>query len=143
MTRRLGLHGLGRCALLTSALFAFALVSSTQAEEAKPQATRGVSVGTSSTLPLGPQIMRFDGYALRLRTIILQPGAQVGYHSHAKRPVVAYLLSGEYTEHRHGQAAMTHKPGEQWVEGADVAHWSENRGSEPAVLINVDLLPTR
>ena len=63
------------------------------------------------------------------------------HHSHAKRPMVAYLLNGEYTAHRDGLGEIVHKPGEQWVEGADVAHWSENRGAEPAVLINVDVLP--
>ena len=28
---------------------------------------------------------------------------------------------------------------DQWVEGADLAHWSENRGTETAVLINVEV----
>lgn len=123
------------------ALLTIAVASSALAQETRPQKTHGVSVGSTSMLPLAPQIPQFDGYALRLRTIVLQSGAVVGYHSHAARPVVAYLLSGEYTEHRDGREMITHKPGEQWVEGADVAHWSENRGTEPAVLINVDLPP--
>jgi len=133
----------GRGKLLAVALLVFAVASPAAAQDAKPQKTQGVSVGSSSTLLLGPQIPEFKGYALRLRTIVLQPGATVGYHGHAKRPVVAYLLSGEYTEHRDGQEMMTHKSGEQWVEGAEVAHWSENRGAEAAVLINVDLLPVK
>ena len=83
------------------------------------------------------------GHALRLRVIVLKPGASVGHHSHANHPVVAYLLSGAYTEHRDGQAKIVHKPGEQWVEGADVAHWSENRGTEPAILINVEVYRAR
>lgn len=124
-------------ALLTISLLAVAIAPSVTAQDAKPQKTKGVSVGSKSTLLLEGQIPAMKGYALRLRTIILEPGAVVGYHSHAKRPVVAYLLSGEYTEHRDGLAEVVHKPGEQWVEGVDVAHWSENRGSEPAVLINV------
>jgi quercetin dioxygenase-like cupin family protein len=82
---------------------------------------------------------QFEGYALRIRQITLAPGALVGYHSHAHGPVVAYLVSGEYTEHRDGIGEVVHQPGEQWVEGADVAHWSENRGTEPTVLINVDI----
>lgn len=136
-------HPVGRGALLAAALLAIAAAAPAAAQDAKPQKTQGVSVGSSSTLPMGPQIPEFGGYALRLRTIILQPGATVGYHSHARRPVVAYLVSGEYTEHRDGQGTITHEPGEQWVEGADVAHWSENRGAEPAVLINVDVLPVK
>ena len=80
---------------------------------------------------------------MQLRTIVLEPGAVAGYHSHARRPVVAYLVSGEYTEHRDGLPEIVHKPGEQWVEGTDVAHWSENRGAETAVLINVEVFQAR
>jgi len=36
-----------------------------------------------------------------------------------------------------------HKAGEQWVEGADLAHWSENRGAEATVLINVEVVQAR
>ncbi len=67
-------------------------------------------------MPLEAQMPALKGHAMRLRTIILQPGAMVGYHSHARRPVVAYLVSGEYTEHRDGMAEIVHKPGEQLVE---------------------------
>ncbi len=76
-------------------------------------------------------------------SIVLEPGAVAGYHGHARRPVVAYLVDGEYTEHRDGLPEIVHKPGEQWVEGADVAHWSENRGTETAVLINVEVFRAR
>lgn len=130
-------------ALVTIGLLALAIAPSVTAQDAKPQKTKGVSVGSESTLLLEAQIPALKGHALRLRTIVLEHGAVVGYHSHAKRPVVAYVLSGEYTEHRDGLPEIVHKPGEQWVEGADVAHWSENRGAEPAVLINVDVLPAK
>jgi quercetin dioxygenase-like cupin family protein len=137
MTRAVRFARLGMC------LLALALAPAASAEDQKPQATKGVSVGSSSLLPLEGQMPEFKGYALRLRTILLEPGAVVGYHGHAKRPVVAYLISGEYTEHRDGSGEIVHQPGEQWVEGAEVAQWSENRGTDTAVLINVDLLPTK
>jgi len=57
--------------------------------------------------------------------------------------VVAYLVGGEYREHRDGLPAIVHKAGEQWVEGADLAHWSENRGAEATVLINVEVVQAR
>ena len=132
-----------RRALVTIGLLALAIASSVTAQDAKPQQTKGVSVGSSSTLLLEAQIPALKGYALRLRTIVLEPGAVVGHHSHANRPVVAYVLSGEYTEHRDGLPEIVHKPGEQWVEGADVALWSENRGAVPAVLIVVDVLAAK
>jgi quercetin dioxygenase-like cupin family protein len=128
--------------LATTSFLALAIAAVAFAQDTKPQQTKGVSVGSQSALLLDAQMPALKGHAMRLRTIILQPGAVVGYHSHARRPVVAYLVSGEYTEHRDGVATIVHvhKPGEQWVEGAELAHWSENRGSEPAVLINVDIL---
>jgi quercetin dioxygenase-like cupin family protein len=129
--------------LVAISLLALAIAPPVTAQDTKPQKTKGVSVGSKSTLLLGAQIPALKGYALRLRTIVLEPGAVVGHHSHVKRPVVAYLLSGEYTEHRDGLPEIVHKPGEQWVEGADVAHWSENRGAEPTILINVDVLQVR
>lgn len=109
----------------------------------KPQETTGISLEASDTLALGDQIPALKGYALQIRTIVLKPGAVAGYHSHAKRPVVAYLVNGNYTEHRDDQGIVDHKPGEQWVEGADVAHWSENRGTETTYLINVEVFSTQ
>jgi quercetin dioxygenase-like cupin family protein len=125
--------------LLTASLLAATIAAPTMAQDAKPQKTKGISLASRSTLQLGEQIPELEGYAMQLRTIVLQPGAVAAYHSHAKRPVVAYLVNGEYVEHRDDLGEIVHKPGDQWVEGAEVAHWSENRGTEPAVLINVEV----
>jgi len=120
--------------------FAVLGAASSKAQEEKPLKTRGISLAASDKLLLGDQIPELDGYALQIRTIVLKPGAVAAYHSHAKRPVVAYLVKGDYTEHRDGQGIVVHKPGDQWVEGADVAHWSENRGNETTYLINVEIV---
>jgi quercetin dioxygenase-like cupin family protein len=135
------LRNFRRGVLITFGLLALNISPSASGQDAKPQETRGISLKMSSTLPLGAQITALKGYGLQIRTIVLQPGAMAGYHSHANRPVVAYLVSGDYTEHRDGQGVIVHKPGEQWVEGADLAHWSENRGTETTYLINVEVFP--
>jgi quercetin dioxygenase-like cupin family protein len=129
--------------VVSTSLLVLAIAPAVMGQDAKPQTTKGISLSAKNTLLLGPQIPALKGYAMQLRTIVLEPGAVAGYHSHAKRPVVAYLVSGEYTEHRDGLPEIVHKPGEQWVEGADVAHWSENRGTETAVLINVEVFRAR
>ncbi len=126
-----------------TSLFALAIAPSVTAQDVKPRTTKGISLSAKNTLLLGAQIPALKGYAMQLRTIVLKPGAVAGYHSHARRPVVAYLVSGEYTEHRDGLPEIVHKPGEQWVEGTDVAHWSENRGNETAILINVEVFRAR
>ncbi len=111
MTRALRLirHG----TLVTTSLLALAIALSATAQDTKPKTTKGISLSAKNTLLLGPQIPALKGYAMQLRTIVLEPGAVAGYHSHAKRPVVAYLVSGEYTEHRDGLPEIVHKPGEQ------------------------------
>ncbi len=129
--------------LLTISLLLLAIAPAVMGQDAKPQTTKGISLSAKNTLLLGAQIPALKGYAMQLRTIVLEPGAVAGYHSHAKRPVVAYLVSGEYTEHRDGLPEIVHKPGEQWVEGADVANWSENRGTETTYLINVEVFSTQ
>ncbi len=125
--------------LATVALMILSIAWLAVAQDAKPKATKGISLKASNTLRLGEQIPALKGYALQIRTIILKPGAVAAYHSHANRPVVAYLVSGDYTEHRDGQGVIVHKPGEQWVEGGNVAHWSENRGNETTYLVNVEV----
>ena len=141
MTR--ALRRIGHVTLVSTSLLVLPIASAVMGQDAKPQTTKGISLSAKNTLLLGAQIPALKGYAMQLRTIVLEPGAVAGYHSHAKRPVVAYLVSGEYTEHRDGLPEIVHKPGEQWVEGADVAHWSENRGTETAVLINVEVFRAR
>lgn len=130
-------------AVAVIAFLALCCAPSGIARDAKPRETKGISLESSSTLGLGAQIPALKGYALQIRVIVLKPGAVAAYHSHARRPVVAYLVNGDYTEHRDGQGVVVHKPGDQWVEGADVAHWSENRGNESARLINVEVFRTR
>ena len=134
---------IGHVTLVSTSLLVLAIAPAVMGQDAKPQTTKGISLSAKNTLLLGPQIPALKGYAMQLRTIVLEPGAVAGYHSHAKRPVVAYLVSGEYIEHRDGLPEIVHMPGEQWVEGADVAHWSENRGTETAVLINVEVFRAR
>lgn len=124
-------------------IFVLAATLPAMAQDDKPRETRGISIKASDMLKLGAQIPALKDYAMRIRMIVLKPGAVAGYHSHARHPVVAYLVSGDYTEHRDGMKAIRRKPGDQWVQGADVAHWSENRGTEPAYLINVDILPIK
>ena len=128
--------------LITTGALALAVATSGIAQDKKSPSKR-IYIDSSSTLPLKAQLPQFKDYALQLRLIVLEPGSKSTRHSHAKRPVVAYLLKGQYIEHRDGQAEIVHKPGEQWVEGADVTHWSENRGKENAVLINVEVVPVR
>ena len=139
MTRKL--RHIRGCAIgLVGALLIFALQPTT-AQEAKPQETKGVTVDSKIVLGLAPQIPELKGYVLRVRKITMEPGAVIAHHSHEARPVAAYVVSGEFTEVRDDSPEIIRGPGEQWVEGPDIAHWGTNRGQVPTVLIAVDIVP--
>ena len=118
-----------------------AISQTVAAQEAKPQETKGATVNSTDLLGLGAQLPEIAGYALRIRKITLEPGAVIAHHSHAKRPIVIYVISGAYTEVPDEGPEITHGPGTQWVEGAEMKHWGGNRGQEPTVLIAVDIVP--
>ena len=128
-------------ALALMGVLLLAISQTAAAQEAKPQETKGLSVDSTDVLGVAPQIPELKGYALRMRKITMEPGAVIAHHSHANRPVTAYVVSGEITDVRDDSPEITRGPGEQWVEGADVAHWVTNRGQVPTVLIVVDIVP--
>jgi quercetin dioxygenase-like cupin family protein len=76
---------------------------------------------------------------MRIRKLKIEPGGVAAIHSHAQRPAFTYVLSGTLVEHRKGAPDRTYKAGEVLVESTDVEHWAENTGSEPVVLVSVDL----
>lgn len=130
-----------RRALALTAVVWFASAPTGIAQEAKPQETTGVSIDWTIVLNLAEQIPELGGYALRMRKVTLEPGAVIAHHSHASRPIVGYVLSGEYTEVRDEGPALVRGPGDHWAEGADVAHWGANRGQVSTVMIGVDVVP--
>ena len=128
-------------ALTLMAVLLLVISQTAAAQEAKPQETTGASVESTEVLRLAAQIPELKGYALRIRKVILEPGAVIAHHSHANRPIAVYVVSGEYTEVRDDAPEVTRRSGEQWVEGADILHWGANRGQVPTVMIAVDVVP--
>lgn len=104
-----------------------------------PAETKGVKVGQTTTLDLGPELEGIQDRQLRLRVVNFEPGAQIALHSHKGRPGVAYVLKGALTEHVEGAGTHVRKPGDSWSEGKDTVHWAENTGTETAVVVAVDL----
>jgi quercetin dioxygenase-like cupin family protein len=105
-----------------------------------PTENKGMKADVLSSYALGKQGL--EDYAqrqIRMRRITVEPGGTVGFHSHAQRPALTYVLSGVLTEHRKGSPDRTYNPGEVITESTDVDHWAENKAGEPVVLISVDL----
>jgi quercetin dioxygenase-like cupin family protein len=108
-------------------------------EQVAPKA-QGVTVELLATVDLGPEIDGMEGRQLRMRKVTIEPGGVFGpVHDHRGRPGTVYVLQGTITDHRDG-VATEYGPGVGWPEDRNTLHWLENRGTEPAVEISVDVV---
>jgi len=108
-------------------------------EPAVPE-TKGVTSELLATLDLGHEIDGMEGRQLRMRMFTFEPGAVFGpVHDHVGRPGMVYILEGTITDHRDG-VATDYGPGLGWPEDRNTVHWLENRGTETAVEISVDIV---
>jgi len=108
-------------------------------EEAAPE-TKGVTSTLLATVDLGPEIEGMAGRQLRMRLFTFEPGSVLGpVHDHKGRPGLVYILRGTITDHRNG-VATDYGPGPGWPEDRNTLHGLENRGTEPAVEISVDIV---
>ncbi len=102
--------------------------------------TRGVTAELLVTIDLGPEIEGMQGRQLRMRKFTFAPGAVFGpLHDHKGRPGTVYILQGTITDHRDG-VATDYGPGLGWPEDRNTLHWLENRGTEVAVEVSVDIV---
>jgi quercetin dioxygenase-like cupin family protein len=78
---------------------------------------------------------------MRVRKLEIQPGGIVPWHSHADRPALIYVQSGEIVEHASNcLVPIVHKAGEVARETHAVSHWWQNAGTVPVVLLSFDIL---
>jgi quercetin dioxygenase-like cupin family protein len=107
-------------------------------QQSPPTENKGVSVGKTAGLDLGPEIEGMQGRQLRVRVVTVEPGGHIREHSHKDWPEVVYMLQGGVTEHRGGQA-NDYRAGEAFSGDKNTTHWIENKGTAPAVLIVADV----
>jgi quercetin dioxygenase-like cupin family protein len=83
-----------------------------------------------------------EGYLLRTRRLVIQPGGVVPWHSHQERPANIYIVEGAVTEYQSTCAVpIDHVAGDVTAEHGDLSHWWKNNGDTPAVLISTDIVP--
>lgn len=106
-------------------------------------APQGVTDDVLSTIDLSPKGGAFQGYMLRMRRLVIQPGGIVPWHTHDERAANILILEGEIEEYRSTcKVAIVHKAGDVIGEyGPDIAHWWKNVSNKPVVIISGDLLP--
>src|SRR5262249_46040369 len=107
-------------------------------QQSPPAGNKGVSVGKTTAVELGPEIEGMQGRQLRLRVITVEPGGYVRNHSHKDWPEVVYVSQGAVTEYRGGQSS-DYRAGDTFWGDKDTTHWLENKGTAPAVIIVADV----
>ena len=107
--------------------------------EQAPTESKGVNISPPTALDLGQEVDGVEGRQLRLRVVTIEPGGVGAVHSHKGRPAVAYVMQGTLTEHREGGWIKERQTGESFVETKEVTHWAENKGSQPVVILAVDV----
>lgn len=101
----------------------------------------GVTDTVLSAIDLAKEKPGLKGSQMRVRRLVIQPGGVVPWHSHAERPALIYVVSGEIYEHASDCAVpILHKAGEIARETHTTAHWWKNTGGMPVVLLSFDIL---
>jgi quercetin dioxygenase-like cupin family protein len=103
-------------------------------------AAQGVTDTVISSSDLAPQGVGINDRLFRLRSLVVQPGGVVPWHSHADRPAIIYIVSGQITEYASTCAVpIVHKAGEATAEMHATSHWWKNDSRQPVELLSADL----
>jgi quercetin dioxygenase-like cupin family protein len=113
-----------------------------QGQKPSTAAAKDVTDVVRATTDLSKEPLAVKDRLFRLRQLDMKPGAIVPWHSHANRPAMIYIVSGEVIEYASNCAVpIVHKAGDVAAERNGTAHWWENKAGNTAVLISVDLFP--
>ena len=109
-----------------------------------PRKTTGIKASRIlGTVPLAGEFENPEERVLRGREIDIEPGGRVAVHRHDGRPGLAYIVSGQLTEHRVGvDKPVVKKAGDAVWERTGTLHWWENEGDTVARVIVVDIVPS-
>jgi quercetin dioxygenase-like cupin family protein len=133
---------LGALAVSTRAFAGICPADKTGVDVTKPGASKGKGVTDKviGAIDLAQEKVKLNGYQIRARRLVIEPGGEVLWHSHADRPALIYVASGTITEYRSTcSTPIVHKGGELAVENHEVSHWWKNTSREPVVIISFDL----
>lgn len=94
-----------------------------------------------ATIDLSKEKVALADHEFRIRRLEVKPGGEIAWHSHADRPALIYIISGEMTEYASNcSVPIVHKAGDVAKETSQTSHWWKNTGSKTAVLISADIL---
>jgi len=133
--------------LIAMGAAATAVAGECPADKMKTDVTKPVSYGPKgvtdtvlSTIDLSKEKVAVGGHLMRVRRLEVQPGGIVPWHSHADRPALIYVVTGEIVEHASNCAVpIVHKAGEVARETHVTAHWWQNNGKATVTLLSFDI----
>ena len=127
--------------LLPFALIATLSTAGVGLASERPTEHKGVAVSGQAALPLGEQIPAMEGYEVRIRQVVVEPGGVVKAHAHDTRPGAYYVVRGDgVAEYRADGTKTIVAPGTAVLESKDVDHWIINEGSEAQFFV-FDIVP--
>jgi quercetin dioxygenase-like cupin family protein len=132
-----------KTALLVIALILYGEFTGARAQNPPPHSPPTENKGFEDielrSIDLESEIDTVKGYKLRMRRLTLQPGGVIALHNHKGRPTVSYLLKGTLTSRSPGKPDVVFAPGGGHTAGMADNHWVENRGTETAEWIVVEV----
>ena len=118
------------------------LVPDGQGQKMSTLGAKDVKDTVRASVDLSKETVGVKGRLFRLRQLDIGPGGIVPWHSHDDRPAMIYIVSGEVVEYASNCAVpIVHRAGDVAPEKKGTSHWWQNTGSQPVVLISVDLFP--
>ena len=103
-------------------------------------AAKAVTDKVLAQIDLADEKLALKGHMMRARRLEVQPGGIVPWHSHADRPALIYVVTGEIYENASNCAVpILHRAGEVARETHATAHWWQNTGKVPVVLLSFDI----
>ena len=112
--------------------------SSVSSQQTPPTENKGVAIKPVAAMDLGPEIDALTGRQLRMRFITMEPGGHFAVHNHKDRPTLEYILAGTVIEYRDG-VAKEYKAGDVVLADKNTTHWWQNKGTEQAIFLPVDI----
>jgi len=110
-------------------------------QKAGATAHKNVTDKVIASIDLAQEATKLKDHKFRLRRLVVQPGGEVAWHSHADRPAIIYIVSGRINEYASSCAVpIVHKAGEVASETHATSHWWKNTSSKPVVLLSADIL---
>lgn len=101
----------------------------------------GVTDNELASIDLSKENVKLGERRLRMRQMIIAPGGIVPLHSHADRPALIKIVSGEIFENSSKcLVPILHKTGDVARESLGTQHWWKNEGSQAVELTIGDIV---